>query len=429
MAPEPYPQAWTPSMVFMQPAVEQLLRDRLACLESVELRLDQTVTGFQQATDGVTLEVETASGTDRLTAAYVMGCDGASSTIRKLAGLELEDLGFDQPWLVVDVLAHEHGIAKLPRTSVQYCEPERPTTYVICTGNHRRWEMRLNDDEDRRLMETPAETWKLLSRWITPGDGVLWRSSSYRFHALVARQWRNGRVFVAGDAAHQQPPFLGQGLCQGIRDVANLTWKIARVIKGQSSDRLLDTYGPERASHVRKLTGIIKGIGALIGERDPDHALARDLRLIAEAGGTIKSVPRQDLMPGLDNGVLSHTAGPARGRLFPQPWIETPSGRRRLDDVVGTGLRIITTSQEVNDLAAMGSMAADLRATLVAIRAPGKATPEEWAVTELDGVVSDWFQGHGAMAAIIRPDNYVFGAAADVAALSAMADEWKAALI
>ncbi len=428
MAPEPFPQAWTPSMVFMQPAVERLLRDRLAKLETVVLRLNQTVTGFRQAPDRVTLETDTASGTDSVTAGYVIGCDGASSSIRKLAGLELEDLGFDQPWLVVDVLAHPQGLAKLPRTSMQYCEPGRPTTFVICAGNHRRWEMRLNDGEDRQLMETPAETWKLLSRWITPDDGVLWRSAGYRFHALVARQWRNGRILIAGDAAHQQPPFLGQGLCQGIRDAANLTWKLARVIKGQSSEGLLDTYGMERASHVRKLTGIIKHIGALIGERDPERALARDERLIAEAGGAIKPVPRQDLMPGLDSGLLSGAESSARGCLFPQPWIQTPSGPQRLDDLAGTGIRIITIQDKADDLAAMKAMADDLGARLVVIRTPDKATSVRPELAELNGIVRNWLHSHGAMAAIVRPDNYVFGAADGVSGLSSIADEFRAAL-
>ena len=428
MVPEPYPQAWTPSMVFMQPAVERLLRDRLASIEFVELRLDQTVTGFEQGADHVTLEMETTSGPDSLTARYVIGCDGASSTIRKLAGLELEDLGFDQPWLVVDVLVNAQGLAKLPLTSVQYCEPERPTTFVICTGNHRRWEMRLKDGEDRHLMETPAETWKLLSRWITPDDGVLWRSASYRFHALVARRWRNGRVFIAGDAAHQQPPFLGQGLCQGIRDVANLSWKLASVIKGQGSDRLLDTYGSERGSHVRKLTGIIKGIGMLIGERDPERAVARDVRLIAEAGGTIKSVPRQDLMPGLDVGMLSRMEHADRGSLFPQPWVETPLGRRRMDDVTGNSLRIVTTARDPSKRAMIETKAREIGAVCVFLSGNGVTADGNFDLRECDGLAQAWLERHGALAVLVRPDNYVFGVASNASLLRGLADEWREAL-
>ncbi len=222
----------------------------------------------------------------RVDARWVVACDGASSTLRSLAGLTLEDLGFDEPWLVVDVLANERGLAKLPPTSVQYCEPARPCTLVIGPKNHRRWEISLNDGDDPRQAETTEGTWALLERWITPADGQLWRQASYRFHALVAQRWRAGRLFLAGDAAHQQPPFLGQGMCQGIRDVANLAWKLDAVIKREAGEALLDSYGVERGRHVRELTTRLKSIGALIGERDAARAHARDERLLAEAGGS-----------------------------------------------------------------------------------------------------------------------------------------------
>jgi 3-(3-hydroxy-phenyl)propionate hydroxylase len=418
MLPEPHPQAWTPSMVFMQPEIERLLRERAASFDTIDIRLGQTVTGFRQDTDGVELDVANTTGLDKIRARYVIGCDGASSTIRKVSGLELDDLGFDQPWLVVDVLANAQGLAKLPKTSVQYCEPERPTTLVICTGNHRRWEIRLEEHEDPQRMATPAEAWTLLSRWITPGDGVLLRSAGYRFHALVARDWRNGRIFIAGDAAHQQPPFLGQGLCQGIRDVANLSWKLTHVLRGEAGNQLLDTYGEERGGHVRKLTGIIKGIGTLIGERDPERALARDERLIAEAGGTIRPVPRQDLMPGLEAGLLSRVVHSGRGALFPQPWVETVSGRKRLDDVVGTGLRIVTNATGHDECIAIKGTAHQIGAKLVMMS-------DSAEYRECNGLVQAWLQRHGAIAALIRPDNYVFGVASDVSAVQQMADEWR----
>src|SRR5439155_20848581 len=118
-----------------------------------------------------------------------IGCDGAASTVRSLAGIALDDLGFDEPWLVVDVLVNERGLAKLPTTSVQYCEPERPCTYVIGPGNHRRWEISLRPGEDAAEAATPARTWQLLARWLTRDEGTLWRQASYRFHALVATRW------------------------------------------------------------------------------------------------------------------------------------------------------------------------------------------------------------------------------------------------
>ncbi len=156
--------------------------------------------------------------------------------------------------------------------------------------------------EDPREMETAAQVWRLLARWITPDDATLWRAASYRFHALVAQEWRRGRIFLAGDAAHQQPPFIGQGMCQGIRDVGNLVWKLDRVLRGQSNAKLLDSYGEERGEHVRQLTSRIKAIGHVICERDPDAAAARDERILAEGGGHPRTITRQEIVPPLADG-------------------------------------------------------------------------------------------------------------------------------
>lgn len=410
MLPEPHPQGWTPSMVFMQPVLEAAVRERVKAFPSVSVELGRTLVDLRQDGGAVHLDIEGPAGPETISARYVIGCDGASSTVRRLADLPREDLGFDEPWLVVDVLANARGLEKLPKTSVQYCEPARPTTYVICTGAHRRWELRLLEGEDPAAMEKPENVWRLLSRWITPEDATLWRSASYRFHALVGARWRRERVFIAGDAAHQQPPFLGQGLCQGIRDAANLGWKLARRLRGTAGDALLDTYGPERAGHVRKLTGIIRAIGGLIGERDPAKAEARDNRLIAEAGGTIVPVPRQDLMPALDCGFVSAAPHAARGTLFPQPWIAGKSGRQRLDDVAGGGLRLVTVSG--------APLAGDLRDGMAAlggsaIRVLDRPPAAGEAFVESDGVLRDWFARHGVAYALVRPDNAVFGVAAD----------------
>lgn len=421
MLPEPHPQGWTPSMVFMQPVLEAAVRKRVRAFPSVSVELGQALVDLRQDAERAFLDIEGPADRKTVTARYVIGCDGASSTVRKLADLPREDLGFDEPWLVVDVLANARGLEKLPKTSVQYCEPTRPTTYVICTGAHRRWELRLLEGENPAEMEKPENVWRLLARWITPEDATLWRSASYRFHALVGAKWRKQRIFIAGDAAHQQPPFLGQGLCQGIRDVANLGWKLIRRIRGTAGDALLDTYGPERAGHVRKLTGIIKTIGGLIGERDPVKAAARDNRLIAEAGGAILPVPRQDLMPALDCGFVSASPHPARGTLFPQPWITTTNGRQRLDDVAGGGLRLITIAD--------APLTDDLRRGMAVLGGSAfritSGTPASDASTfaEGDTVVRDWFARHGATHALVRPDNYVFGVASDSIGVLALIDE------
>lgn len=411
MIAPPYPLGWTPSVVFSQPPVERALRASVQALSGVTVRLGVALASLRQ--DSVGVELGLADG-ERVHARFVIGCDGASSTVRSLAGIGLDDLGFDEPWLVVDVRANERGLARLPAHSVQYCEPDRPCSYVIGPGNHRRWEISLNDGENPTEAATAAGTWKLLERWITPDQGELWRQASYRFHALVADRWRAGRVFVAGDAAHQQPPFLGQGMCQGIRDVVNLGWKLDAVLHGRAGDRLLDSYGIERKAHVRELTTRLKAIGSLIGERDPERARARDERLLAEAGGEVKATPRQDVLPRLEGGALAAADTPARGTLFPQPWLGRTEGTRRMDDILGCGWRLFTTSPQ--------PVPQD------AIDVPDLRIADLATLGETDRVLATWFERHGCAAALVRPDHYVFGTARDPAAVPALLAEAAGAL-
>jgi 3-(3-hydroxy-phenyl)propionate hydroxylase len=411
MIAPPYPLGWTPSVVFSQPPVERALRDSVEANANVTVRLGVAVESLRQ--DGAGVELGLADG-GRVSARFVIGCDGASSTVRSLAGIGLDDLGFDEPWLVVDVLANEHGLARLPAHSVQYCEPDRPCSYVIGPRNHRRWEISLKEGESAADAATAAGTWRLLERWLTPSEGELWRQASYRFHALVADRWRAGRVFIAGDAAHQQPPFLGQGMCQGIRDVVNLAWKLDAVLRGRAGDRLLDSYGVERKAHVRELTTRLKAIGSLIGERDPERARARDERLLAEAGGEVQATPRQDVLPRLEGGALAAFDTPARGTLFPQPWLRGEAGARRMDDVLGCGWRLLSTSRQ--GLPQDGIDLPDFRAADLA------------ALAETDGVLATWFDRNRCAAALVRPDHYVFGTARDPAAVPALLAEATAAL-
>ena len=410
MVAPPYPLGYTPSNVFTQPPVEAALRAHVAEHPNAQVALGCEVTSLQQDADSATLHLRHDNGRiDTVRARYVIACDGASSSLRERVGIALEDLSFDEPWLVVDVLANERGLAKLPTTSVQFCEPERPCTMVIGPGNHRRWEISLNPGEDPIKACEPAETWKLLSRWLTPDDGELWRQASYRFHALVAQRWRAGRVFVAGDAAHQQPPFLGQGMCQGVRDVANLAWKLAAVLRGEvrgtAAEALLDSYGIERQQHVRELTSRIKAIGAVICERDPTKARERDARMLAECDGVVRDMPRQDVLPRLECGLLSPTAHAANGTIFPQPWIAQGDGRVRFDALAGDGWWLVLRSGV--DRGALQPHAG-LRLRTLQFGA---------LFQETDGVAEAWFERHGCSAAIVRPDRYVYGVAATPAAL------------
>jgi len=425
--PKPWPLGYMPTMVFTQPPVEAALREHAAGYDTVEIALGTELVGFEEIAHGVAVRLRNDAGADddtrTVTCDYLLGCDGASSTVRTRLGIEYEDLVFDEPWLVVDVRVNARGIEKLPKVAIQYCEPSRPCTYIVGPGGHRRWEIMLMPGEDPREMQTEAQVWKLLSRWLTRDDGELWRAASYRFHALVAKEWRRGRVFIGGDAAHQQPPFIGQGMCQGIRDVVNLVWKLDAVMAGTARPALLDTYQAERGAHVRQLTSRIKEIGKLICERDVAAARERDARLLHEAGGEVKTIARQDIVPKLNGGLLSPAAHAADGTLFPQPSVRQADGTSLLDAVAGSGWRIVTLGGGLMSGDAAHA-AARLGAQLIELALDGEAgdaasRPDARRIVEIDGVLAAWFDRHRCRAAIVRPDHYVYGVAADAAELAA----------
>lgn len=197
---------------------------------------------------------------------WYVACDGASSWTRKHIGLTLEDLSFDQEWLVVDAELHEGAVVDLPRGVRQYCHKDRPFTFVQGVRRYRRWEFQVQENEDARQLNTEEGLWSLLQGMISPDTARLVRSAVYRFHAVVAPNMQEGNVFLAGDSAHQTPPFAGQGLNSGMRDALNLAWKLSFIKRGLATEKILDTYTTERAPHVRSTIAHAVDMGRLIDQ-------------------------------------------------------------------------------------------------------------------------------------------------------------------
>ena len=426
MTPAPYPLGYTPTMVFTQPPVERILRDHAFGYANVRTALGVDLIDVEQDDTGATLTFRDGPVEERVRASWVIGCDGASSTVRRLCGLGLEDLDFNEPWMVVDLLVKPEALAKLPANSTHYCESSRPSVYVVGPSNHRRWELMLNEDEDPATMREPEMVWRLLKRWIDPSEAELWRAASYRFHALVAREWRSGRVFIAGDAAHQQPPILGQGMCQGMRDAANLAWKLDAVITGAAPDGLLDSYGLERASHARELILRIKAIGKVLCERDPEEAQQRDRRILASTGGVPATTTRQEIIPPLDRGFIAEGAGVAAGSLFPQPRVQNGGRHGLMDKVCGAGWRLVLDARAHT----WPRLRLPPAMTLLALVAQEAADGPPNAVTfvEADSILARWFDANTCAAAVVRPDHYVYGVARDEAALFPLLEDLRLAL-
>jgi 3-(3-hydroxy-phenyl)propionate hydroxylase len=241
---------WHEDYVFVQPEIDAMLRRGLEQYAHVDVRLGVDAPSVDEL---------------RSIARFVIASDGAASQVREQLGIRLIDLGFDERWLVIDVTLHDPANPPLPAIIQQVCDRRRLATFVPSHGSHRRWEFRLADDEP------VPDVWRLLAPWgVTHDNATLVRAVGYRFHALVAERWRDGDVFLAGDAAHQMPPFMGQGMCSGIRDAANLAWKLAEVVHDGAPTSLLDTYETERRPHLETVTRLSIEAGSLLSKLSVD---------------------------------------------------------------------------------------------------------------------------------------------------------------
>jgi 3-(3-hydroxy-phenyl)propionate hydroxylase len=419
-AKPPFALGWAPNYVFSQPPVERALRSRIADLKSVTVELGSEVLSVDSKSSQAEVRILAKDGTERTVSAdYVLACDGGTSPIRTRLGLKMEDLAFDEPWLVVDVILNEGAGEHLPKTNVQFCELARPCTFVVGPGQHRRWEFMINPDEQPTEISQPEAIKKLISRWLPEEDYQLWRASAYRFHALILEQWQSERVFFLGDAAHMTPPFLAQGMCQGIRDALNLVWKLALVKEGLAAPAFLNTYQAERVPHVRQTTLAAKEFGEVICERDSEKAAIRDTRLIQQMTENPAGTIRQSLIPGLTQGFVSQVA-PA-GELFPQPMVINHAGKKGLlDEFTGQSFRVvIAPGFDAGALLRCLHSSQSLKGLpihvvrLVGPEHSGPRTADDYQ--EVDGLLAQWLERRGCNVIIVRPDHYVYGGAVTVA--------------
>lgn len=374
--PELAPSGWPTSVFFHQPTLERMLRRTVADL-GVDVRLSTEVTGLDQGADGVTATLSTGS---TVRASFAVGCDGARSPTRSAIGSDLDDLGFEECWLVVDLVGVDPD-ARLPTRCVQVCDPARPHTVVPMPAPRFRFEFMLLDGESPEAVQDPAAIERLLTPWVDPSTVTIERAAVYTFRGAVADRWRSGRVLLCGDAAHQTPPFLGQGMCTGLRDVANLVWKLDAVCRGRAGAALLDTYQVERAPQARAVIGAAVEFGKLICMTDPAEAAARDA---AFAGTPSDGGVAPELIPPLAPGPGIDATG---GDLSRQPVVDG----RRLDDLAGPDFLLVTDGPVDPD----GPVARSWRSlgSRLAVRDHPELAPLLC----------------GAPACVVRPDRYVFG--------------------
>ena len=303
---------WYPSYRFHQPDLERKLRRRLKDFKKVSVMQNTKVNSLKEEKNSVKLCIENINNNkiSEITAKYIIGCDGARSTIRKQIKAKFQNLGFTQKWAVVDLILKKNK-KELPDRTIQYSNSKRPATYCRNVGKRRRWEFAINNNESEKKVLSNSYIWNFLKPWLKPSEALMERKTIYTFQSAISKKWKKGRVFLAGDAAHLMPPFMGQGMCAGVRDASNLAWKIAYCLKNNHSEKLLNTYQSERYSNVIEYIKTTVKMGEFVNAVGTSNIT-----------GEVSSTPNgqksmKSIKPKLGKG-LGKINDKNRGKIFPQ---------------------------------------------------------------------------------------------------------------
>ncbi|MEZ5658017.1 MAG: bifunctional 3-(3-hydroxy-phenyl)propionate/3-hydroxycinnamic acid hydroxylase [Burkholderiaceae bacterium] len=417
---------WPRRNIFSQPLSEAAMREGLKRFDHVQLRVGTEITGLVQDDDGVTLDWQAVDGSSgQIRADYVIGADGGRSTVRdQLLKIPLIGTTHSAKWVVIECDDDPLDAA----STALHCDPARPYVCARLPYGLRRWEFMLFPGEDDEQMLRPEKVQELLRPHVDdPARLNIIRARVYTHHSRVAKEFRKGRVFLVGDAAHLTPPWIGQGLNAGYRDVGNLTWKVAGVVRGELHPKVLDTYFAERHAHAKSMIDLADQVGAIFSVRNRALAWIRDRLLLGMH--MIPAVRDYVLqfkfkpMPRYDNGGLvvsgRGAAGAAVGRMMLQPTVELADGSaQRLDDACGPWFALIGWKTDP-----LAQLPEDLRErwrrmgarSLMVVRARSGPAPGvvqrcdtgTQVVQDIENALSFWFEGKDARIAIVRPDRYV----------------------
>lgn len=418
---------WPDSTAIHQPALEAALDAQGARLPSLRLLRGLEAVGLAETGDLVEVTVrDVASGETRvLRAPWVVGCDGANSVVRGHIGATLIPIEEPSDWMACDVIAEDS-----PPTGIQYADPARPRADLSAGPGHRRCEFMRMPDEPLESFDTAENAWSLLRLCgLDPARATLERFATYTCQGRNADRYRSGRIFLAGDSAHNMPPFAGQGMCSGLRDAANLAWKLGLVLDGVAGPGLLDTYEIERKPDVRRAVEVSVMMGDLIEMTDPELVEKRDAVLLAMMNDpdAPKTHPDDVASPGdetLASGFFDRTGDRPRGPawLAPQARTGEDPGLHHADDLCGRDWVLLS----LTDPAALldGDLLSELKrigVRPVHLVPPGSGAARPGAVVDTDGTYASWLTGTvGATAALVRPDFLVYGAARDAAEANAI---------
>jgi 2-polyprenyl-6-methoxyphenol hydroxylase-like FAD-dependent oxidoreductase len=422
------PSGWHTSNFFSQPELDRELLSYMEKVPQISMMRGWEVVALDEDPDGVTVTARSmrpedagALATRTVRGRYVVGADGANSFVRRWMRAEMHDLGFAFDWLIVDMVPNEPMHFDPP--ALQWCNPAAPTTIVPGGPGRRRWEFMRLPHETIEELNTVETAWERMAAWgLTPENSVLERHAVYTFRAMWAQpeQWRKGRVLIAGDAAHLTPPFAGQGMCAGIRDAQNISWKLDTVLSGRASDELLDSYGPERSNNMQYWINFAVGLGEVICVLDAEVAAVRDAQMKAAVGDPSLAPPPPP-PPSLTAGTIG--THPFAGHLSHQYRVRRGDVTDYFDHVAGYGWAVVSRAGDPADALGADNLAWAEENGVVLVHVGGAGADLE----DVDGGYAAWFDELGADTVVVRPDFYLYDAG-DLTGLDAAVTELRAKL-
>lgn len=407
------------SYAIYQPAMEEVLRKaNQRHAEHVDVRYGVEVTDLVQDADGVTVtsrDLSTGASTS-VRARYVLACDGGGSTTRERLGIKLIGETREVKWVVIDAKVKRWWPERHILTF--WSDKQRPVVDIaLAQGNHR-WEFPLEPHESEADFNTPESLWKLLnSLGVTPDDVEIHQHAFYKHHIRHAERWRDGRVFLLGDAGHLMPPWAGSGMQSGMRDAFNITWKLREVLRGRLPETLLDSYQAEREPNVAFYTGVAVQLGRIIQQQLSEEELAA----MAPKPGEPPPEPPLLWNPWYEAGWLRGAPTPesAVGKMIPQPRVGDARGRLCwLDDQLGDGFALLGDGVDPRSALNADEQAGwdALGARYLCVLSPEQRGKGSDDIVDLDGALLAWMRRYGAKVMAVRPDRFV--AAADGSGLA-----------
>ncbi|HEY4094804.1 MAG TPA: bifunctional 3-(3-hydroxy-phenyl)propionate/3-hydroxycinnamic acid hydroxylase [Baekduia sp.] len=421
---------------FAQPDFERVLHTGLDRFASVEAAFSTRFVSATQDADGVDVVLEDADGPRTARCSYLLGCDGGRSPLRELMGVAMSGKSFADPWIVVDTL----GDVEDHRYGMHHGEPKRPFVVIPGGAGRCRYEFLLHPSEVPASFDDPP--FELVERLLGPHRPIareqVERVAIYNFHALNADRWRDGRWFLAGDAAHMMPPFAGQGLNSGVRDASNLSWKLAAVLDGRAGEALLGTYEAERRPHAQATIDLSVRMGSVVMTTSAPTARVRDVvvRTLRRFGPSRRFIEEMRFFPRqrYEHGFVTTVGDRAGmvGRAVPQPRVLRPEGHvERLDEVLGGGFALLAVDiaePVVPDTPPWSALAPHLIRVLLDDRFPGNDGLT--TIADFDGGLREALAAVSGRYVLVRPDRYVaatFAAAEADAVGAALGAAWGTA--